>query len=86
MKIEFSKRAVKVINRMDRPTQQRIKAALDGLCKVPPEGDIKALQGYSDGRQRCRVGQYRIVYKYVLECDTNWLYIMDIGSRGDIYK
>ena len=37
MEITYSKAAVKVINGMDRPTKQRIKAAIEKI----PEGDIK---------------------------------------------
>ena len=37
MEISYSKAAVKVINGMDRPTKQRIRAAIEKI----PEGDIK---------------------------------------------
>lgn len=38
MEISYSKSAVKVINGMDRPTKQRIRAAIEKI----PEGDIKS--------------------------------------------
>lgn len=43
------------------------------------------MQGFADGRLRLRVGKYRVVYKYI---GTNAvvLYIIEVGSRGDIYK
>lgn len=53
---------------------------------MPPEGDIKILQGYDDGRMRLRVGKYRIIYRYDIDNQLKILYIIDIGSRGDIYK
>ena len=65
---------------MDSATKQRIKRGIDGI----PKGDIKPLKGYSDGRQRLRIGKYRVVFHYTEESDT--LSILDIGSRGDIYK
>jgi len=86
MQIEYSKAAVKAINAMDRPTKQRIKAGIEGLTQTPPKGDIKPLQGFDDGRQRLRIGKYRIIYKFALDSVVEILYIMDIGSRGDIYK
>lgn len=86
MQIEYSKTAVKFINKMDRPTKQRIKAAIEGLTEQPPKGDIKTLQGYTDGRKRLRVGKYRIIYNYLPNGEIEILYIMDIDSRGDIYK
>lgn len=53
--------------------------------ETPPKGDIKTLQGYTDGRQRLRVGKYRIIYNF-LGSEIEILYIFDVDSRGDIYK
>ena len=86
MEIRYSKAAVKVINAMDKPTKARIRAGILGLTQKPPEGDIKLMQGYNDGRYRLRIGKYRIIYKFSLEMELEILHIIDIGSRGDIYK
>jgi len=86
VEIRYSKAAVKAINAMDKATKTRIHAGILGLTQKPPEGDIKLMQGYSDGRYRLRVGKYRIIYKFGLENQIEILHIMDIGSRGDIYK
>lgn len=71
---------------LDRKSVERIHAAISGLTKTPPEGDIKQLKGYSDRRQRLRVGSWRIIYKYDLSKELKILFIMDIGNRGGIYK
>lgn len=86
MRIEYSKKAAKYINALDKPTKQRIKAGIEGLAEKPPKGDIKLLQGYSDGRKRLRIGKYRIIYNYGNHGEIEILYIMNIDSRGDIYK
>lgn len=86
MNIEYSKKAVKYIKGLDRPTKQRIKKAIEGLTAQPQVGDIKLLQGFDDGRKRLRVGKYRIIYNYLPNGEIQILYIMDINSRGDIYK
>ena len=86
MKIEYSKKAAKYINTLDRPTKQRIKTGIEGLTEQPPKGDIKLLQGYSDGRKRLRVGKYRIIYNYLSDGGVEILYITNVDSRGDIYK
>lgn len=65
MRIEYSKAAAKYINNLDRNMKQRIKTAIEGLTQTPPQGDIKLLQGYTDGRKRLRVGKYRIIYIYL---------------------
>lgn len=86
MEIRYSKSAVKFINSLDKPTKQRIKTAIEGLTNVPPIGDIKRMQGLSDECYRLRIGKYRIIYKYTEENRLVVLNILDIGSRGDIYK
>ncbi|MGN0431757.1 MAG: type II toxin-antitoxin system RelE/ParE family toxin [Lachnospiraceae bacterium] len=86
MQIEYSKKAAKYINALDRPTKQRIKAAIEGLTEEPPKGDIKTMQGFTDGRKRLRVGKYRIIYNYLPNGEIVVLYIINIDSRGDIYK
>ncbi len=86
MEILFTKLAAKALESYDRPTKQRIKAGIDGLTQKPPEGDIKPVQGYSDGRCRLRIGKYRIVYKFGVDGMVEILYIIDIDSRGGIYK
>lgn len=86
MKIEYAKSAVKYIEALDKPTKQRIKTGIEKLTEIPPKGDIKTLQGYSDGRKRLRVGKYRIIYLYKQNGKIEILYIMNIDTRGDIYK
>lgn len=86
MEIRYAKSAVKVLEGLDKPTKARIRAGILGLTEKPPKGDIKAMQGYHDGRQRLRIGKYRVVYRYGMEGEIEILHIMEIGSRGDIYK
>lgn len=86
MQIEYSKKAAKYINALDRPIKQRIKAGIEGLTEQPPRGDIKTMQGFTDGRKRLRVGKYRVIYNYLPSGGIVVLYIINIDSRGDIYK
>ena len=86
MIIEYSKKAAQYIDALDRPTKQRIKIAIEGLTQEPPQGDIKMLQGYKDGRKRLRVGKYRIIYNYSQDEKIEILYIINVDSREDIYK
>lgn len=86
MEIRYSKSAVKAIKLMDKPTKLRVKQGIEGLTKKPPVGDIKPMQGLKDGRYRLRIGGYRIIYNFLVDNSIEILYIIDIGSRGDIYK
>lgn len=78
MEINYARAAVKVINSMDRPTKQRIKAALEQL----PEGDVRPLKG-SSGTYRLRVGDWRILFSYP---GHDIILVEKIGPRGQVYK
>ncbi len=82
MDVQFSRKALKFLHAADRITKQRIQESVNGLLEVPPKGDIKAMQGQPPGTFRLRVGKYRIIYEVV----SGALHILNIGSRGDIYK
>jgi len=84
--IRYSKDSIKFLSELDKKSVNRIKSAIRDLTLNPPKGDIKAVQGYSDGRKRLRVGSWRIIYRYESENEVDILYIIDIGNRGDIYK
>ena len=86
MRIEFTKAAIKALKRMDEPLRSRVLMAIQGLTETPPKGDIKPMQGNPAGRYRLRVGGYRVIYAYRQDGAMCILCILDIGSRGDIYK
>jgi len=93
LKEEYSKNAAKTIAKYDKPTKKRLREHINDLKEEPPKGDIKPMKGYSDGRKRLRVGGFRIIHNYMMkpkegepEKMEKVLYIMDIGSRGDVYK
>ena len=86
MNIKYSKDALKFLAKMEKNIVRNIRDAINGLTLTPPEGDIKVMQGYKDGRMRLRVGKYRVIYRYDVDNELKILYIIDIGSRGDIYK
>ena len=78
MEIQYSKRSVKAINGMDKPTKQRIKDAIETI----PSGDIKPLKG-SYGSYRLRVGDWRIIFSYP---NAQTILIEKIAPRGEVYK
>ena len=86
MEIRYAKAAAKYLESLDRDTKRRILVGIMGLTQHPPVGDIKTLQGYSDGRLRLRVGKYRVAYRYGHDGAIEILHVLDIDSRGGIYK
>lgn len=91
MDIQYSKRAIKAINGMDKPTKQRIRKAIEGI----PKGDIKALQG-AENSYRLRVGDWRILFSYFEkeykdettgETKTEKAILIEkVAPRGEVYK
>lgn len=86
MEIRYDKTALKYLQSLPRNIRDSIRNAILGLTENPPKGDIKTMQGYKDGRKRLRVGKYRVIYRYSKDKELDILVVMEIGSRGDIYK
>lgn len=81
-KIEYTNKSLKKLKNLDFKAKVDITRAIENI----PNGDIKLMKGYSDGRKRLRVGKYRIIYKLDVDNKVQILLVLDIGSRGDIYK
>lgn len=86
IRIKYSKDALKFLSKLDKKSVGRIREAVTGLTFNPPVGDIKTMQGYSDGRKRLRVGSWRIIYRLENDGTVEIIFVIDIGNRGDIYK
>lgn len=86
IRIKYSKDALKFLSKLDKKSVGRIREAVTGLTFNPPVGDIKTMQGYSDGRKRLRVGSWRIIYRLENDGTVDIIFVIDIGNRGDIYK
>jgi mRNA interferase RelE/StbE len=86
IEIKYTRDALKFLDKQAKKDVTRIREAIYKLKKYPPEGDIKSLQGYSDGRKRLRVGKWRVIYKHNTEREIEVILIIDIDNRGDIYK
>ena len=84
--IKYSKDSLKFLSKLDKKSVARIREAISGLAQTPPIGDIKPMQGYTDGRKRLRVGAWRIIYKRTNENTVEIIFVINIGNRGDIYK
>lgn len=78
--IILKKQAKKFIDGLPRNEKQRVVSAIEQL---PNGEDIKKLKGH-EGLFRLRVGGYRIVY--TVDNGELIVYIIDAGSRGQIYK
>ncbi|MFA1241248.1 type II toxin-antitoxin system RelE/ParE family toxin, partial [Serratia odorifera] len=53
---------MKFIAKQEKGIQKRIAEGLKGLLKIPPEGDIKSMKGYTE-LYRLRIGTFRILFE-----------------------
>jgi mRNA interferase RelE/StbE len=81
-KLIYHKSSLKFIAKQEKTIQNRIAEGLKGLLKIPPEGDIKYMKGYTN-LYRLRIGPIRILFD--INHSENIIYIQAIGNRGDIY-
>jgi len=77
VQIEYSKKAVKYINGLDKITKKRLYESI----KKIPLGDIKKLHGIENA-YRLRVGDLRVLFS--IEDDI--IFIDNIIPRGQAYK
>jgi len=84
--IKYSRDALRFLDKQPKKDAERIREAIGKLKKNPPEGDIKPLHGYSDGRKRLRISSWRVIFRNTKDGKIEVILIIDIGNRGDIYK
>jgi mRNA-degrading endonuclease RelE of RelBE toxin-antitoxin system len=80
MNIFYSKRSLKYLLKLEHGIRANIVAAID---KLPDVGDIKKMRGRSiEDLYRLRIGKYRVLFLWTKDA----VRILDIDTRGDIYK
>lgn len=80
MPVFLSKTSLKYLERLEKSLSSKIVKAIEGL---PGEGDIKKMRGPGPSNlYRLRVGKYRVLYSW----NEDIIRIVDIDTRGDIYK
>ena len=81
--IQIDKDAEKVLRRQGRNTKERLIKAILVLVDDPHPSNSRKLEGYQD-LYRLRVGDWRIIYQ--VNNDQLLILVLEIGSRGEIYR
>jgi mRNA interferase RelE/StbE len=80
--VNFSKQAIKELDKIHEPFYSRIKKAISDLSDNPRPNGCKKLKG-RDG-YRIRIGSFRVIYDIF---DTVLVVsIITLGDRKDIYE
>ncbi len=84
--VEFLLSAQRQIEKLDRPTQQRIAAYFrERVSKADnPRQFAKMLRGEKGGLWRFRIGDYRAICK--IEEESLTILVLDVGHRREIYR
>jgi len=87
--IKFKKSAQKFLESRTHKEQLRL---LSKIQKLPQGDHIRKMEGY-ESRFRLRIGDVRVIYEMYSEAQKDGepkmvlvILILEIGSRGDIYK
>lgn len=81
--VEYSRQALRTLERIDRATSQRIRAKVRQLASDPQAlaNNVTALKG-SDGLMRLRVGDWRVIYAEGLVV----VLVVRVAPRGSAYE
>ena len=71
----------KYLERLNEPDKGHIKAALQGLEKEPPEGNITPVSG-QPGTFRLKIGSYRALFRY----REDHIFVTHLDPRGQVYN
>ena len=83
--VEYSERARRVLDKLDKPVKERIEAYLDSLPDVPdPRDRGKPLSGNRAGQWRYRIGDYRAICEF--RDNILVILVLEIGHRREVYK
>ena len=80
--IRIKASAARELQRIERPTRERLIAAIDRLAENPFAG--RALKGELRGLRRIRVGDYRLLYE-VRDGDLLVL-VLHVAHRREAYR
>ena len=83
-KVEITKSAEKIINKLDKNIKKRISIFIKKVASDNPRLKGKVLKGNKKDLWRYRVGDYRIICR--IEDEVITIVVLAVGHRGDIYK
>jgi len=84
-RVVIHRRARRYLQRLSRPDQERVRAALQGLAEdLAAYPGVVHMAGEWAGYQRIRIGDLRVIFWYDEQDDI--IYVDHLGPRGGIYK
>lgn len=83
-RVSVAHEAEKILDRLDRPTEQRIRARFEQLAVDPFDPRLSAPLTERPGIRKSRVGGWRILF--TVDREAKLIYILTVDTRGQVYK
>lgn len=81
MRFPFTPEAQAQLRAIDRAVALRILKSIAHFGETG-SGDVEPMRGEWQGSYRLRVGEYRVIFRYIEDA----LEILTVGHRSDVYK
>jgi mRNA interferase RelE/StbE len=83
-RIVIAHEAEKVLDRLDRPSEHRIRARIVQLAEDPFDPRLSAALTERAGVRKSRVGGWRILF--VVDRESKILAVLTVDTRGHVYR
>ncbi len=83
-RINVAREAEKVLDRLDRPTERRIRKRIVLLAEDPFDPRLSSPLTERAGLRKSRVGGWRILF--TVDRATKVMYILTVDTRGQVYQ
>jgi mRNA interferase RelE/StbE len=83
-RVSVSHEAEKVLDRLDRPTERRIRTRFMQLAGDPFDPRLSTPLTERPGVRKSRVGGWRILF--TVERDSNVIFVATVDTRGQVYN
>jgi mRNA interferase RelE/StbE len=83
-RVVIAHEAEKILDRLDRPMERRIRTRIVQLAEDPFDPRLSAPLAERAGIRKSRVGGWRILF--TTNRETNTLAVLTVDTRGQVYK
>ena len=83
-RVVIAQAAEKVLDRLDRSTERRVRARFVQLAVDPFDPRLSAPRTERAGIRKSRVGGWRILFS--VDRDAPTIHILTVDTRGQVYK
>ena len=83
-RVVIAHEAEEILDRLDRPTEQRIRTRNIQLAEDPFDPRLSAPLTERAGIRKSRVGGWRVLFSANRDSET--LFVLTVDTRGQVYK